>query len=409
MNYDVIVVGAGASGMVAAIFAARAGKSVLLLERMPKVGLKLKATGGGRCNLTNRCESDEFMQSFGKQGRFMQDALNFLDNKKVIKFFNDIGVDTDAPDGFRVFPVGHNSATVLNGLTKEISKLNIKVKTSHEVLKIVTKNAKVIGLTTTKGNFNAKSIILATGGLGYSQLGSKGDGYKFAKDLGHTIKPLHPAMMPLITKEKWVANCRADTVAKVTMQVDIKKYKRYKAVGDLIFTKDGIRGPVVLDFSREITPLLAKFSEVPIVVNLTKGANFDSILKLFKEKIQKQELSKTLELVELLLPTSIAKEIIKLSGANEDIAFNKLAGATKDKLINLLVHTPLTIIGHNGFKMAMITRGGVSLKEVNPKNLESKIVSGLHFCGELLDLDGPCGGYNLQWAFSSGALAGSSA
>ena len=252
------------------------------------------------------------MASFGKNGRFMQDALNTFSSQDLQNFFNSLGVKTHVPDGFRVFPYSHNSQTVIDALQKELRRLNVRVLNSCKIEKIITKNGKAIGVSSSNGEFFANNIIIATGGKGYPTLGAEGDGYILAQDLGHKITPPHPAMMPLKTKEQWVANCRADTVANVLMQVDIKKYKKLKAIGDLIFTKDGIRGPVVLDFSREITPLLAKMVEVPILINLTKGKNQEQIRAHLKQAQQQNPNFDTLELVASLLPKSIAKELIKL-------------------------------------------------------------------------------------------------
>ncbi len=403
--YDTIIIGAGAAGIMAAISSAKSNKTTLLLEKLPKIAAKLKATGGGRCNLTNTLDKDSFMQSFGKEGRFMSQALDSLNNQDLQQFFKHIGVDTHAPDGFRVFPTTHNSTTIINALTKELDKLNIDVKTSQKVEKILTNNNKVTAIKTTADTFYTKSVVIATGGKGYPQLGAEGDGYALAKELGHKIISPHPAMMPLKTKESWVANCRADTVSSVKMQVAIKKYKKLHAIGDLIFTKDGIRGPVVLDFSREITPLLAKYDEVPVTINLTKGRNQEQILQHIKQELASKPHT-LLSLLETLLPTSIAKEFIKMVDAKEQDSFSKLAGERRETLIKLLAQTPLTIIGHDGFKMAMITRGGITLKEIDPNTMQSKLIKGLYFCGEVVNLDGPCGGYNLQWAFSSGYLAG---
>ena len=403
--YDTIIIGAGAAGIMAAISSAKSNKSTLLLEKLPKIAIKLKATGGGRCNLTNTLDKDTFMQSFGKEGRFMSQALDSLTSQDLQQFFNSIGVDTHAPDGFRVFPTTHSSTTIINALAKELERLNIEVKTSQKVEHILSKNSQVTAIQTATDTFCTKSVVIATGGKGYPQLGAEGDGYTLAKELGHKITPPHPAMMPLKTKESWVANCRADTVSGVKMQVAIKKYKKLHATGDLIFTKNGIRGPVVLDFSREITPLLAKYDEVPITINLTKGKNQEQILQHIKKELASKPHT-LLSLLETLIPTSIAKEFIKMVEAKEQDSFSKLAGAKREQLIKLLAQTPLTIIGHDGFKMAMITRGGVSLKEIDPNTMQSKLIKGLYFCGEVVNLDGPCGGYNLQWAFSSGYLAG---
>ena len=401
-QYDCIVIGAGAGGLMAVIEVAKNNSNVLLLEKLPKIASKLKATGGGRCNLTNTLSNEEFMKCFGREGRFMTPALTLLDHKSLQNFFNNIGVQTHAPDGFRVFPVGHNATAIIKSLEKEISHLGIEVICSQKVETLLFDNEQIKGVKTQNNQFFAKNIIIATGGMGYPVLGAEGDGFKLAKEVGHTITNLHPAMMPLKTKENWGANCRADTIAKVEMRVNIKKYKKLHAKGDLIFTKNGIRGPVVLDFSREITPLLDKYNEVPIVMNLTKGMNEEQIRKTFKSK---PTLS-TLELVKTLLPESVSLEICKLANCNPKLTLGKQKGQNRDQLIKLLAWTPLTINGHDGFKMAMITRGGVSLKEIDPNTMQSKKIRGLYFCGEVMNLDGPCGGYNLQWSFASGYLAG---
>lgn len=192
------------------------------------------------------------------------------------------------------------------------------------------------------------------------------------------------------------------------LRVDLKKAKKLRAKGDLIFTKTGIRGPVVLDFAREVTPLIEKYKEVPLLLNLTKGLHEGEILKHIKNEITKDSSQTSVGLVKTLLPEALSYELCKLAHIKAELGFNKQEGKARDALIKLLAWTPLTVIGHDGFKMAMITRGGVSLKEINPQTMESKIIKNLFFCGEVMNLDGPCGGYNLQWSFASGYLAGQS-
>ena len=408
-QYDLIVIGSGAAGMIAAITAARRGHSILLLEKLSKIGAKLKATGGGRCNLTNTLSNNDFMSRFGREGKFMMPALKALDHKALIAFFTEIGVETHFPDGFRVFPKTHSSQTIITAMEDEMIKLGVTVLCSQKVEGLLFDGEQVTGLKTITDQFHANQVIVATGGLGYPVLGAEGDGFELAKQVGHKITALHPAMMPLKTKESWVENCRADTLPKVEMFVNLPKYKKLKAKGDLIFTKTGIRGPVVLDFSREITPLLSKFDEVPLLMNLTKGMNEEQIRVHFKEAIYKDQNHTVLSLVQTLLPEALSIELCKLAEADITLGFNKHSGQVRDKLIKLLAWTPLTINGHDGFKMAMITRGGVTLKEIDPNTMESKKLKGLYFCGEVMNLDGPCGGYNLQWSFASGFVAGLSA
>ena len=405
-NYQLIVIGSGAAGMMAAIIAARDGKKVLLLEKLPKIGTKLKATGGGRCNLTNTLNNEEFMQHFGRDGRFMSPALETFDHKALIAFLEEIGVQSHAPDGFRVFPVTHSSSTIINAMAQEMQNLGVTVLCSQKVERLEHDGFKVTGVVTQSDSFYGDAVVVATGGMGYPALGAQGDGYPMAEAVGHKVTDLYPAMMPLKVKETWVENCRADTLAKVAMHVDMKKYKKLSAKGDLIFTKGGIRGPVVLDFSREITPLLSKFDEVPVLANFTKGMNEEQIRQHFKKILEKTPHQTTLELLLSLLPESVSLELCKLAEIDPTLSLSKQKGANRDALIRLLVWTPLTINGHDGFKMAMITRGGIHLKEIDPYTMQSKKLQGLYFCGEVMNIDGPCGGYNLQWSFSSGYLAG---
>ncbi len=383
MEYNLVVIGAGASGLIASVIASQNGHKVLLVEKLPQIASKLKLSGGGKCNLTNTLSTEEFINNYGKNGKFMRDALDIFNSKQLISFLNDIGVQTSCLDGFRVFPTTKNSATIIKAFQDKLKELNVDIICSTEVTNLLTKDNQIVGLKTKDEIIKSKNIIISTGGLGYPKLGTTGDGYKLAKEVGHTVTSLYPAMLPLKTKENWVKNCTADTIAKATIKIDLKKAKKLKATGDLIFTSNGIRGPVVLDFAREITPFLEINNEVPILVNLTKGKNEEEIREFLRTKT-----------INDLIPSNLAKEIKKLANNN------------KEKIIKLLAWTPLTIVDNNNFNNAMVTRGGINLKEINPKTMESKIISGLYFCGEVINLDGPCGGYNLQWAFSSGYLAG---
>ena len=245
-----------------------------------------------------------------------------------------------------------------------------------------------------------------SGGPGYPSLGADASGYDLAATLGHKINELFPAMLPLKTREVWVSSCRADTVGKVEMHINLPEAKRLSARGDLIFTENGIRGPVVLDFSREITPLLKKYGEVPLLVNLCQGMNEEQIRARIKKAQTGQPKGSVADLLAVFINRPLARELSKLTNIDPDLPYSKLPGQQRDNLIKLLVATPLTVTGHDGFAAAMVTRGGISLKQIKPETLESRMINGLYFCGEIVDLDGPCGGFNLQWAFSSGHLAG---
>jgi predicted Rossmann fold flavoprotein len=405
-DFDVIVIGSGGAGMIAAITASKNGKDVLLLEKLPTLGAKLKATGGGKCNLTNTLSSEDFMASFGRNGRFMTKAISMLNNHDLRDFFHSIGVQTDTKDGFRVFPITHNSSTIIKALEKELLKQNIEVICDTKVEKILFENTHVNGVEINNGIFNSPNVIVATGGLGFPMLGANGDGYEFAKQIGHKITDLYPAMLPVHVRETWVANCTADTIAKAIVRIDLKKAKKLKAVGDLIFTSKGLRGPVILDFSREITPLLKKHGEVPLLINMVKGKTDDEIFSHLKKQASLNPDFNVVELLSSLLPLSIANSLCLEVNVDITKKFKDQDGQVRNDLVKIVASTPFTVIDSVGFKKAMITRGGVTLKEIDPNSMKSKLIDGLYFCGEVMDLDGPCGGYNLQWSFSSGYLAG---
>ncbi|PIF03854.1 MAG: aminoacetone oxidase family FAD-binding enzyme [Arcobacter sp.] len=410
IQYDLIVVGSGAAGLAGAIKAGRDGKKVLLLEKLSQIATKLKATGGGRCNLSNTLDNTSFMQSFGKNGRFMTSAINKMNYKDLRDFFSSINLKTHIPDGFRIFPITHSSTTVINALKEELERLDIKVVCDEKAQEILTQEDRIFALKTQTTTYKTKNILLATGGMGYPKMGATGDGFTMVQKLGHSVTKLYPAMMPLSTKETWQKNCRADTISKVTIKVNIphnKKLKKLTAMGDLIFTSTGLRGPVILDFAREITPFLDTYKEVPILVNLTHGMNEDMIIKTLKSRSAKDPEKNIIEILSSIIPTSLAIELCTLCNIEKTVNYKNIKGESKNHLIKILAWTPFTIIGHDGFNKAMITRGGIMLKEIDPNTMQSKIIKGLYFAGEIIDIDGPCGGYNLQWAFSSGYLAGS--
>ena len=403
--FDVIVIGGGPAGIMASISAAKENKNVLLLEKLSKIAAKLKATGGGKCNLTNTLSTEDFMGKFGKNGRFMSHALEAFNANDLRDFFASIGVETIARDGFRVFPIDHSSSIILKALDDELERLKVKVDCSVEI-QTIQKEDDIFIINSQSNIYKTKNIILATGGLGYPTLGATGDGYIYAKNFGHEVTSLHPAMMPLFTKEKNFASCKADTIAKAILKVDLPKYKKLKLTGDLIFTNNGIRGPVVLDFARELTPIIAKHNEVPLLISFLKGMNEEQIFTHIKKEIEKNPTATVLENLTTLLALSVATEICNICEIDTSEKFKNIDGIKREKLIKTLAWTPLTVTGHEGFKNAMITRGGVELKEIDSKTMQSKLISGLYFCGEVVNIDGPCGGYNLQWSFSSGYLAG---
>jgi len=391
--------------MVAAITAARLGRRALLCERSSSLGRKLLASGGERCNLSNTLEADEFMQRFGRDGRFVGPALAELGGPKLREFFHDIGVPTVVHDGFRVWPETRKSSTVLKGLAGELERLQVDTALNCEVHSTTFEGEEFV-VRANQVTLRARELVIATGGLALPKSGATGGGYQFAESFGHRVATPRPAGVPLLTAEDWPGRLTAHTIGKARLQVAIKKHARLTAFGDLIFTKTGIRGPVVLDLSREIPPLLEKYDEVPIWMNLCRGKNQDDWQRIFKA----WRTGPDRPLVECLaeqLPPEVAAVLCELAAVEPSARIHALKGGARDNLIQVLVRTPLTVTGTTGFEGAFVTRGGVRLKEVRPETLESKLQPGLYLCGEVLDLDGPCGGFNLQWAFASGHLAGS--
>ncbi|MEW6709505.1 MAG: NAD(P)/FAD-dependent oxidoreductase [Candidatus Riflebacteria bacterium] len=404
-EYNLIIVGGGPSGCMAAIQAASHGLKVALFERLDEILAKVRASGGGRCNLTNTLDQKDFIKRFGRDGKFLIPALKAFDSQKLRDFFAEIGVETVAHDGFRVFPAGHDSQLVNRSLLQQIQQHQIRVFTGCPVENIIVENGKILGISCGSAKYYSDAVIMASGGKGYPALGGSDSGWKMVAQAGHTIVGPFPAMLPLRCRETWVEKCRADTIGKAKLTIDVEGFRKLSASGDLIFTRDGIRGPVVLDFSREITPLLQKFSEVPLLLNLCGGLNEEQILQKTKKLSLENEKDGIAAIISRFLPFELAKVMCELAQADESSRFSKLSGQTRERLIKILSATPLTVVGHAGFEQAMVTRGGVSLKEIDPQTLASRLVQGLFLCGEMVDLDGPCGGFNLQWAFSSGFLA----
>lgn len=402
--YDVIIIGGGASGMVAGIRAARLGRSALIIEKSPSPGRKLLASGGQRCNLSNTLDTDQFMERVGRDGRFMGPALDGLGGPKLREFFHGIGVQTVVLDGFRVWPETRKSSTVLAGLLGELERLAVPVEVNCEVTG--TEFCKgTYSVHHAGGTFQSTELVIATGGLALPKSGASGGGYGFAESFGHKITARHPAGVPVVTAEDWTGRLTAHTIGKAHLQVALPKHSKVARTGDLIFTKRGLRGPVVLDISRDLSPLLERYGDVPMHLNLCRGKtqeDWQAIFKAWRTGPQRA----ALECMDEHLPREVAEVLFELSGADVSGTIQALKGEAKDALIRTLVKTPITITGHTGYDGAFVTRGGARLKDVRPETLESKHQPGLYLCGEVLDLDGPCGGFNLQWAFASGYLAG---
>jgi len=403
-GYSTIVVGAGPSGLMAAIEAIKNGP-VLVIEKMPKVGLKLLSTGGGRCNLTNTSTVKELVNSYKKKSTIK--ALTVFTPKDVERFFNNLGVETVCEDGFHIFPKSQKADDILSILIKSCDRKDVKILKDCTVNKVLVDNNTAKGVSTNKGEFLSKKVIVATGGKSYTQFGTTGDGYQFAKNSDHHITELNPMLGGLFVKNSWKAKCSGLVIKNVLFKVESSKKSKIniKSKGDILFTHRGVSGPVCLDISGEIASLLKKNDEVKAFVDLTVDISqeewFNKINSLKNERSKKT--------IKILLQEYFTKSFVDIL-LEESIGNNKkildLSKKEINKLINNIKLFSLTINGTDGYKKSMLTMGGVDIKDINMSTMESKKVKGLYFVGEVLDINGPCGGYNLQWAFSSGFLAG---
>jgi predicted Rossmann fold flavoprotein len=417
VDYDIAIIGAGPSGLLAAIAAAQAGAKVVLCDRMDRPGVKLLATGGGRCNLTNTADAGQFIASFGKCGRFTQPALARLDNQALRDFFRHLGVETACHDNFHVFPASNKAGDVLSALLTRCHELGATILTSAPVTQILLSPGRpavcglAIGSGLHKGEIRCHSVILAAGGKSYPTLGSDGSGLALAQQAGLAIVPPSPALVPLICKEDWIVRCAGISISPATIWIDLPGQSKAGLSGDLLFTHTGISGPVVLDLSAGVAQLLQsqKNRTVPVRISLTPSrdaANWRRLIDTWANSVGTRPIGAMLARE---TPARLADQLCRLAGISEITQVCQVDRSGREKIVSLVTGLPLGITGTETFAKAMVTRGGVSLKQVDPHSLQCKLIAGLFFAGEVLDLDGPCGGYNLQWAFSSGYLAGQSA
>lgn len=410
LNKNIIVIGAGASGLMAAGRASERGASVLLLEKMERPGLKLLISGKGRCNLTNGGPIEEFFENFKRGGAFLRHAFHEFSNEDLCRFFESRGLALKTERGGRIFPESDRASSVLEALLEYLHGKGSGIRYGSRVQAVESSGGKVSGVLLSDGrSIPAAAIILATGGLSYPSTGSSGDGYAMARKLGHTVTPLKPALVPLTTKEFPVKELQGLSLRNVRATLLADGRAREREFGEMLFTHFGVSGPIILTLSGEAAQYLEKKKEVVLSIDLKPALDEEKLsarLARDREAYGRRDFGNYLD---ELLPKKMAGIFPSLINIPPGKKVNQLSRTETAKLINLLKDFRLKISGTRPVEEAIVTRGGIDLREVNPGTMESRLLPGLYFCGEILDLDAKTGGYNLQAAFSTGYLAGQSA
>ena len=411
MQNRIIVIGGGAAGMMAAIYASRAGAEVVLLEKNEKLGKKVYITGKGRCNVTNASEREELLRHVFRNPRFLYASLAELDNEGLMRLIESEGVPLKTERGNRVFPVSDHSSDIILALKRAMEKGNVDVRLNAGAESLLIQDGRIAGVKLETGeSISANAVIIATGGVSYPSTGSTGDGYRFAEAAGHTIETPRASLVPIETRESWPANLMGLTLKNVRLTayatVKGKEKVLYSEMGEMLFTHFGISGPLVLTLSCLMpeNPESVRL-EIDLKPALDEAALDARLVRDFRELSRKQLVAA----MDGLVPHNLGLQLLLLAHLSATAPINGVTVEQRKSLVRLLKAVPLTPKRLRGFDEAIITRGGVNVKEVNPKTVESKCVSGLYFAGEVLDLDAATGGYNLQIAFSTGALAGKSA
>ena len=384
---SVIIIGGGAAGMMAAIIAARNGHTVTLMEKNEKPGKKLFITGKGRCNFTNAGDEEDIRQSVVTNPKFMYSAFKGFSNYDVMGFFDELGLKFKIERGNRCFPESDHSSDVISALVREMRKLKVNIMLNTEVLDVLIED-------------------IATGGNSYSSTGSTGDGYRFARNMSHTVTPVIPALVPLTIREEWASELMGLSLRNISISILDNKKEVYSDFGEMLFTHFGVSGPVILSASSYTTAILRK-RPLKLIVDLKPALSEEQlderILRDFSEeknKAYKNSLDK-------LLPKKLIPVIVRLSDINKDKKVNEITKQERLGLVHLIKNLEMTVTGTRGFNEAIITQGGVNVKEINPSTMESKLVQNVYFAGEVLDVDAVTGGFNLQVAWSSAYAAAS--
>lgn len=404
----VIVVGGGAAGMMSAIWAARSGAKVSLYEKNEKLGKKIFITGKGRCNLTNACDVEDLFRNVVTNPKFLYSAFYSFDNAQTMSFFEELGLSIKVERGDRVFPMSDHSSDVIKVLEKECKRLGVDIYLQTPIKQLLSENEQIVGVQLCdKKTEMADSVIVATGGLSYPRTGSTGDGFRFANQLNHNMVQDYPSLVPFNIKEDWCKELMGLSLKNVSVKVMQEKKKVYEGFGEMLFTHFGVSGPLIISASAYVHRYLNK--PLSLFIDLKPALSRDQlderILRDF-EKVQNKQFKHALD---ELLPKRLISVIIALSGIDPEKKVHSVSREERMRILDLMKSLPLSIMSLREYDEAIITKGGVSVKDINPSTMESKNVKGLYFAGELLDVDALTGGFNLQIAWSTGYLAGISA
>ncbi|MDD3765765.1 MAG: NAD(P)/FAD-dependent oxidoreductase [Eubacteriales bacterium] len=402
-KFDAVIIGGGPAGLMAAAVAAQRGRNVLLIDKNRLLAKKLRITGKGRCNITNAADIPDLILNVVTNSSFLYSAFYTFTNENTIRLFNSLGVETKVERGGRVFPQSDSAKEVADSLVSYAKKSGAAI-ISGCAKDILISDGKVFGVALSSGEeIYAESVLIATGGVSYPLTGSTGDGYKFAEKAGHKIIPPKPSLVPLNTKEAWVKDVMGLSLKNVEITLKKENKVLYKDFGEMLFTHFGVSGPVVLSSSAHIKNTDGEFT---LIIDLKPALTFEQLDRRIQRDFQKFINKNFSNALVELLPKKLIPVIVELSGISPELKVNQISKEQRKSLAYLLKNLPLSITGARPIEEAIITSGGVCVKEINPSTMESRLAKGLFFAGEVIDCDAYTGGYNLQIAFSTGYLAG---
>ncbi|MFF2019010.1 NAD(P)/FAD-dependent oxidoreductase [Paenibacillus sp. NPDC058177] len=411
-NYDVIVIGGGSSGLMASVAAAEHGASVLLVDKGSKLGRKLGISGGGRCNVTNIKENADLIAHIPGNGRFLYSAFDHFNNRDIIAFFEGLGIPLKEEDNGRMFPVSDKASSVVSALISKVKSLGVQILTDSPVREVLYENGTVKGVRLMSGAVHHSSaVIVATGGKSVPQTGSTGDGYPWAIAAGHTITELFPTEVPILSREEWIKSGDLQGLSLRDVNLTVWNPKGKKVIahrGDMIFTHFGLSGPIALRCSQFLRQVKNKFGvdAVELSIDLFPDLHPQELESLIQDKLEQEPKKAIRNSLKGLLPERMIPLLLSKAGLDEDITGHSLPKNGLLSLASLLKRVPILVHGTRSIEEAFVTGGGVNLKEIEPKTMESRVMPGLFFCGEVLDIHGYTGGYNITAAFSTGYTAG---